>query len=330
MTTETHTMPMADSKMVDVFSDEQPPDSAITNPIGWELGRLADMDPRLVTLSADLGRTVSDLRARYPDRYVELGIAETNAVSVAAGMAAAGMRPYILAMGPFGAIKCAEQIRMDLAFTNLPVRFIARLTGLAMGFFGPSHQAVEDIAITRAITNLTVVSPADNQAIIGMLRSTYDEEGPVYYRINEKSSPVYSAPPIYERGRWIQLREGGDVTLIATGSGVGIAVGAAEQLAADGVSASVLDACYLKPIDEDAIVRAAKAGPVLTIEEHNIVGGLGSAVCEVIARSGIATPIDLLALPDSEMAAGVPALLLERYGLTPANAAARAKQLLSA
>jgi transketolase len=320
--------PMAGSKMVDVFSDDQPPDDAITNPIGWELARLAEMDSRLVALAADMSRSVSDLREHHPDRYVELGIAETNAVSVAAGMAACGLRPYVLAMGPFGAIKCAEQIRMDLAFTGLPVRFVARLTGLAMGFFGPSHQAVEDIAITRAINGLTVTCPADANAIIGMLRSTYDHDGPVYVRVNERSTPVYETPPTFERGRWPRLREGGDVTLVGAGSGVGIAVAAAELLARDGIAAAVLDAAYLKPLDEQAIVAAAGTGPLLTIEEHNEIGGLGSAVCEVVARRGLGATVDVLALPDEELAAGVPALLLERYGLTADNAARRARALL--
>jgi transketolase len=147
--------------MVDVFADGAQGDQQDTaragNPVGAAIARLADADERVVALSADMSAVLTELRERHPERYFEFGIAETNVVSVAAGMAAEGLRPYVLSMAPFGAIKCAEQLRTDVAYTNLPVRFVARLSGLAMGFFGTSHHAVEDIAIARSLTNLTVV-----------------------------------------------------------------------------------------------------------------------------------------------------------------------------
>ncbi len=195
-------------KMVDVFTDEQPPTDAAANPIGWELARLADTDPRIVVLSADLSSGLTQLRERHPDRYIELGIAETNAVSVAAGLAASGLRPYIMSMGPFGAIKCAEQLRTDVGYPRLPVRFMARLSGLAMGFFGPSHQGTDDIGIARSIANLTVVSSADANALIGLMRSTFEVPGPVYFRVTENAGAVYDAPPRFEFGKWLPVRDG--------------------------------------------------------------------------------------------------------------------------
>jgi transketolase len=325
--TDTRTQP-DEAGMVDVFSDQQPPDGASNNPIGWELARLADLDPRVVALSADMSAVLAELRGRHPGRYFELGIAETNTVSVAAGLATCGLLPYVVSMGPFGVIKCAEQLRTDVAYTNLPVRLVARLSGLAMGFFGPSHQAVEDIAMARAITNLTVVAPADFNAALGVLRSTFDHDGPVYVRYSEGTLPVYDAPRQFTRGEWVPVRAGADLTIIGTGAGVGLGLRAAEALESDGVAAAVLDAVYLKPFDEAAIVAAAAAGPVLTVEEHSVVGGLGALVCEVLGRHGLRTPVDVVALPDTEMAVGVPAKLYEHYGLTPDAVAARARRLL--
>jgi transketolase len=317
-------------KMVDVFSDQQPAADAATNPIGWEIGRLADEYPDVVALSADMSRILADLRARHPERYFEMGIAETNTISVAAGLAAVGLRPYVVSMAPFGMLKCAEQIRTDLAFTKLPVRVVARMSGLAMGFFGPSHHAIEDIPIARSITNLTVVAPADANATVGILRSTFGLEGPLYCRVSEKPPPVYAAPPRFEFGKWVRVRDGGDLTIIATGSGVGWSMGAAAELAAQGISAAVLDAVYLKPADEAAILGAAAAGPVLTVEEHTIVGGLGSLVAETIGRAGVTTRLATMALPDEDLEVGVPADLYKHYGFTPAGVAARARALLRA
>lgn len=301
--------------MEDVFSDEGQASSMSL--LGSALADLADRHDDVVVISADLGSTLADLRERHPERYVELGIAETNTISVAAGMAASGFRPYVLAFAPFGMIKCAEQIRTDLAATMMPVTLVTRLAGLAMGYFGTSHHAVEDLAIARSITNLTVMTPADNNATLGLLEASHQETGPVLLRVSEATGPVYPSVPLFERGRFVRVRDGRDVTIIGTGAGVGCALGAAAALEEQGFSARVLDAAYIKPLDEEAVLAAAReTGAVLTVEEHNVVGGLGSAVAEVLGRNGLATRLGIVALPDEDLEVGVPAELLDHYGIT--------------
>ncbi len=314
--------------MENVFS-EQDARRARQRAVGEELLRLVEEREDVVVLSADMGAVMSDLRERHPERYVELGIAETNTVSVAAGMAACGLIPYVVAMGPFGIIKCAEQLRSDVAYTRLPVRFVARLSGLAMGFFGTTHHAVEDIAIARSITNLTVVAPCDERSTRALIRSTVEHPGPVFYRVSEGADEVYPEPPEIRPGCFVTVREGRDATVVATGLGVGAAMGAARLLEAEGIDVRVLDAAYLKPLDEAAVVRAAsETGAILTVEEHNVVGGLGTAVAEVLARHRVPARLSIHGLPDADLEVATPALLLEHYGLTPAGVAARVRRLL--
>lgn len=321
----THT----EAKMVDVFSDVAIDTEIATNPAGYAIAQLGDEDSRIVTLTADLSTVLADFRDRHPERYVELGIAETNSVSVAAGLAACGYRPYIFSMAPFGVIKCAEQLRTDVAYNHLPVRLVGRLTGLAMGFFGTSHHAVEDVAIARSITNMTVISPADSLATVSLLRSTVDEPGPVYLRIAEDAASVYAEAPHFEAGRWNLVRSGGDISLVGHGMGVGLALRAAEELEAAGVSAEVYDAAYLKPYDEDAIAAAAGAtGAILTVEDHSTVGGVGSIVAEVAGRRGLRCRLAQVSLPDADLEVGVPAALYEYYGLTVAGVVRAANALL--
>jgi transketolase len=317
------------AQMENVFT-EADSRAARANVFGQELIRLASEHPEVVLLSADLGAAVGDLRRQEPHRYVELGIAETNAVSVAAGMAACGQVPYVLAMGPFSAIKTAEQIRTDAAYTKLPLRILARLSGLAMGYFGTSHHAIEDIAITRSITNLTVVAPSDDNSSVALLRSTFDHPGPVFFRMSEGlTRSVYPDVPTIERGQTMEVRPGSDVTVVATGVGVSAALGAAETLAGEGISVGVLDAAYLKPLDEETIVGAARGtGAVLTVEEHNVVGGLGTAVAEVLARHQVPARVRLFGLPDVDLEVATPAVLLEHYGLTPEGVTKEIRELL--
>jgi transketolase len=321
---------MTQPKMVDVFTDDL--DTAFaTNPAGYIVARLADDDPRIYTLSADMSGTLADFRERHPDRYVEMGIAETNSVSVAAGLATTGLLPYIYSMGPFGAIKCAEQLRTDVAYNNLPVRFVARLSGLAMGFFGTSHHAVEDVAIMRTLANVTVTAPADANAVVGIMRATAAHPGPVYYRISENTLPVYHEPPNFPYGRWVRLRDGDDVTIIGHGMGTGLAVRAADALAERGVRAEVFDAVYLKPFDGNAILDAARrTGRIVTVEDHLHVGGLGALVAETLGRNGLPVRLRTLALPDEDLDVGVPEVLYDHYGLTVDGVAREAAELTEA
>jgi transketolase len=321
--------------MVDVFSDAGAEDSALeaalaSNPAGYAVTKLAADDPRILTLTADLSNVLAEFRERFADRYIELGIAETNSVSLAAGLATCGYVPYIYSMAPFGVIKCAEQLRTDVAYNHLPVRLVGRLSGLAMGFFGTSHHAIEDIAIARTLPNLTVVAPADGRAVLSLMRATAGLPGPVYVRVSENAPSVYDAVPELELGRWPRLRAGADVSLIGHGLGAGLAVRAAAELAAHGVGADVYDAAYLKPFDEDAVVATAgRTGRVVTVEDHTTTGGLASIVAEVVARHKLAVDLVAVALPDEDLAVGVPAELYEHYGLTVSGVAGTARALVS-
>jgi len=304
-------------KMVDVFSDIEIDTALASNPAGYAIAAMADEDARVLTLTADLGAVLADFRERHPRRYIELGIAETNSISVAAGLATCGYLPYIFSMSPFGVLKCAEQLRTDVAYNHLPVHLVGRLTGLAMGFFGTSHHAVEDVAIARTLTNMTVIAPADANAVQSLMRATTGLAGPAYLRISERAPHVYEAPPAFEFGRWPRLRAGRDLTLIGHGMGTGLAVRAAARLARDGIEADVYDAAYLKPYDEDAIIDTARhTGHVLTIEDHNEIGGLGAIVAQTAGRHRLAARLAMSALPDVDLEVGVPAELYEYYGLT--------------
>jgi transketolase len=320
---------MAEKKMVDVFSDIERETSMAANPAGYTVTELGAEDERIVTLAADMSNMVAEFIAKFPERYIEVGIAETNSVSVAAGLASAGLIPYVYSMAPFGMLKVAEQWRSDVDYNHLPVRLVGRLSGVAMGYFGTSHYAVEDIAVARTMNNTVVLSPADAASCVSLMRSTASLEVPVYIRIAEAAPKVYDEAPEYEYGKWPKLRNGGDVTLIGHGMGVGLAAQAAEVLfEQDSVEADVFDAAYLRPFDEAALLQSAeKTGRILTVEEHSVVGGLGSIVAETVARAGLSVKLDQVALPDQDLEVGVPAELYEYYGLTPAHVAKKALNL---
>jgi transketolase len=320
---------MTSPGMVDVFTDTEIETAVAANPAGYAIAALADSDPHILTLSADLSSPLAEFRTRHPGRYIELGIAETNSISVAAGLAACGHVPYIFSMSPFGVLKCAEQLRTDAAYNHLPLRIVGRLSGLAMGFFGTSHHAVEDIAVARAITGMTVVAPADARSVVALMRSTAGLAGPVYLRIPERPPAVYGTDPVFEFGQWPRLRAGDDVTLIGHGMGVGLAVRAAAALAADGIETDVYDAAYLKPFDEAALAdSAARTGRVVTVEEHSEVGGLASIVAETAGRRRLGAALRAVALPDADLEVGMPAALYEYYGLTVAGVVAAALELV--
>ena len=316
-------------KMVDVFSDIDRDTALKANPSGYAITEVAAGDDRILTLTADLSNVLAEFRAAFPDRYIELGIAETNSVSLAAGLASCGYVPYIFSMSPFGVLKCAEQWRTDVDYNHLPVRLVGRLSGLAMGYFGTSHYAVEDIAIARTFANTTVLAPADQNAVLSLMRATADHDGPVYVRIAEAADPVYDTVPDIPRGTWPRLRQGDDLTLAGHGMGVGLAVQAADVLKAEhGLNADVYDAGYLKPYDEAAIAdTAGRTGKVLTIEDHTVNGGLGAIVAETVARHKIVANLAQAALPDVDLEVGVPAELYEYYGLTVAGVVAMALEL---
>jgi transketolase len=291
---------------------------------GAVLAELADQDDRIVAACADLKYVtrMALFEARHPDRFFQFGISEKNMLTAAAGMAACGLIPYVATFACFSAILGYEAIRTDLAYPGLPVRVIATHAGIAMGFFGTSHHATEDIAALRAIAGLTVVSAPDGAGAEALLRATVELPGPIYFRLGRgRERRVYSTPPAdYGPGAPPKvIHEGTDVLLVSTGVMVGECLHAAALLQDQhDVSATVLDVHTLKPFPTDAVAaHAARHQVVVTVEEHNIEGGLGTIVRDAIADAGATTPILKHGLQDEFALIGPPTHLYRYYGLDP-------------
>ena len=250
------------------------------------LAELAAADANVVLLSQDLG-AVGSFTARFPERHFDLGITEQNLVGVAAGMASAGMRPFVLAMAPFLSMRSFEQIRTDCGYNRNRVVFLAPFAGLEAGPWGATHHAIEDIALLRTVPGLTLVSPADPGETARAVRAAAALDGPVYIRIGGLL-PIdgYEAP--FRVGEAVRLREGSDLAILATGPCVATALVVHEALRRDGIGARVLNVHTIKPLDREAVLAAARdSGRLLTVEEHFVAGGLGGAVAEVLAEAGV-------------------------------------------
>lgn len=289
--------------------------------MGEELSLIAGQREDVIVLTADLASSngLDLFQERFPQRFVNTGIAEQNMMSVAAGLAACGMTPFVSTFASFASLLCAEQMRTDFAYPRMKVRILAHHAGIAMGFYGTSHHAVEDIAVTRAMSHMTVVSACDGNAIRGLLRATIDVDGPVYIRIGRGAEKqVYETPPQFEPGRFVTVRDGSDATIVATGICVRAALDAAELLQdSHRLSVRVLDAAYLKPIDSDAILKAAaETRCILSAEEHNPNGGLSSAIADVLAEAGMPVRFGRKTLPDDYALVAPPTHLYRHYGLT--------------
>jgi transketolase len=286
--------------------------------LGEELADLADHDARIVVLTADLASAnrTTEFRDRHPDRFFDFGIAEKNMITAAAGMASCGQIPYAATFAAFCGILGAEQIRTDCAYTGLPVRVLGHHSGMSMGFYGTSHHALEDLAMMRTIANLTVICTTDANHLRAVLRASLGHSRPMYIRLGRGRDPeVYAEVPEIEIGKAIRLREGRDLTFIATGAQVHACLEAASLLAERGIEARVVDMHTIKPLDE-AEVRAAAAetGAILTVEEHNIIGGLGSAVAEVLVTCE-RLPFRRHGIDDEFVLIGPPAGLYAHYRL---------------
>ncbi|MCW0214877.1 MAG: transketolase [Pseudonocardia sp.] len=300
---------------------------------GEELADLADQDPRIVVLTADLGRSnrATDFAARHPQRFVNAGIAEKNMITMAAGMASCGYIPFAATFGAFAALLGAEQIRTDCAYPNMPVRVVGHHSGMSMGFYGTSHHSLEDLAMMRSIADLTVVCATDAQHLRAVLRLALEHPGAMYIRLGRGRDPeVYGEVPDLVLGRAETVRDGADLTIVTTGSEVHPALQAAEALAADGIEARVLDMWTVSPLDRDAVLDAARStGAVLTVEEANVTGGLGSAVAECLSDAGIAVPFRRHGVPDEHVPVGPPAALYAHYRLDGPGIADVARELLA-
>jgi len=306
---------------------------ALRQVFGETLVELGGLYPDLLVLDGDLANsTLADQFAQaYPDRFLAMGIAEQNMAGTAAGLSTLGFIPWISTFAVFAAKRDLDQVRVVIAQPALNVKIQGAYSGLLTGFTGKTHQSAEDIAVFRAMPNMTVLAPADaTEARLAMHAATV-HRGPVYLRMTRDPSPVIFGPDHrFEIGRGYVVREGRDVTIISTGVQTTRALEAADILAAEGVSAHLLHVPTVKPLDEQAVVEAAaRTGAVVTAEDHTIIGGLGGAVAEVLGERR-PTPMRRVGLRDTFGESGPNEALLEKYGLTAGHVAAAARELLKA
>ena len=281
-----------------------------------ELGKKHD---DLVVLDADLaGATKTGIfKKAFPERHIDCGIAEGNMMAVAAGLAAAGMVPFASSFAMFAAGRAYEQVRNSIGYPHLNVKIGATHAGISVGEDGASHQCLEDIALMRVIPGMTVIVPSDDIEARAAVEAAYAYKGPVYLRFGRLAVPVINDRPDYrfEIGKGITLREGKDVTIVATGLEVQSALEAAQKLAADGIDAEVINIHTIKPLDEELILASAKkTGRVVTAEEHSVIGGLGGAVCEALSAKA-PVPVLRIGVNDVFGESGPAVELLHKYRL---------------
>ncbi|HEY3444372.1 MAG TPA: transketolase C-terminal domain-containing protein [Paludibaculum sp.] len=282
---------------------------------------LAEADPRVVAVCNDSvgSSNLKEFKKRFPERLVNVGIAEQNMVGVAAGLANGGLMPFVCGASCFITGRALEQVKVDLGYSRSNVKLCGISSGMAYGELGPTHHSIEDIAWTRAIANMTVIVPADPAETAAAMRAAAAYEGPVFLRLSRMPVPAVNASDYeFQIGRAVRLRQGSDVTLIANGTMVCRALEAADLLLADGVYASVMNLPTVRPLDCEAIAAAAAAGPIVTIEEHTVYGGMGGAVAEAVVKSN-PTRMRILGVPGVFAPTGSTEFLFEHFGLTAAN-----------
>ena len=301
---------------------------------GQTLADLGDANPSLLVLDPDVGNsTKADIfAAAHPERFLQLGIAEQNAIGTAVGLASQGFVPWVSSFSVFVTHRAIDQIRMLVAQTGANVKIAGAYAGLLTGLTGRTHQDVEDIAILRAMPGLTLLCPADPAECAAMVRWATAHEGPVYMRIARDPEPDVFEEDTYEfvPGRVYTLRHGGDVTLVSTGVQTTRVMGAATLLSGEGVEATVVHVPSLKPLDE-AGLRSALAGTplIVSVEDHSVMGGLGGLVAEVISEFGGSAPLKRIGLNDVWTESAPNAFLLDKYGLSPAKVAEQVQKYLA-
>jgi transketolase len=291
---------------------------------------LAEADPRIVAVANDsIGSSnLKAFKARFPDRVVNVGIAEQNLVGVSAGLASAGRIPFTCGASCFLTGRALEQIKADLAYSRHNVKLCGMSSGLAYGELGPTHHSIEDLAWTRAIAGMTVIVPADPAETADAVRAAAAMDGPVFLRVSRMPvPPVHPPGDAFAIGRARRIRSGDDVTIVAAGVMVARALDAADRLAADGISAAVLNLSTVRPIDREAIAETARRGPIVTVEEHTVYGGLGSAVAEVVVTTH-PVRMRLLGVPGVFAPTGSAEFLFEHFGLTPEGIRLAARALV--
>ncbi len=286
---------------------------------GNALAELGAEYENLVVLDADLAAATKTgiFKKAFPDRHIDCGIAECNMMGIAAGLATTGKIPFASSFAMFAAGRAFEQVRNSIGYPKLNVKIGATHAGISVGEDGATHQCNEDIALMRTIPGMVVINPADDVEAKAAVRAAIEHEGPVYLRFGRLAVPVINDTPDYkfELGKGVVLREGKDVTIIATGLPVSECLTAADKLAADGIDAKVINIHTIKPLDEDLVVKAAKeTGKVVTVEEHSVIGGLGSAVCDVLSEK-CPTQVMKIGINDTFGESGPAVELVKKYGL---------------
>lgn len=300
---------------------------------GKALVKLSNLNDRVVVLDADLSKSTktADFKTAAPERFINMGIAEGNMMGVAAGLATCGKIPFASSFAMFAAGRAFEQIRNSICYPRLNVKVCATHAGLTVGEDGATHQSVEDIALMRAIPNMTIINPVDAVETEAAILAIAEYDGPCYVRLGRLAVETINDENNYkfEIGKGVTLSEGNDVTIVATGMMVQLALKAKEELSKEGINAKIINIHTIKPIDCELLVKAAKeTGAIVTAEEHSIVGGLGSAVSEVVTEE-FPVPVVKVGIKDTFGESGKPDQLLEKYGLTVESIVNSAKRAIS-
>ena len=299
-----------------------------------EILEMIDDDPRVCYINADgtgNGGRVQQKQLQYPDRILDVGIQEMNMVTMAAGLAKQGFLPYVQTFGPFLCVRALDQIHNDVAYNDYPVRLIGTHAGLSSGY-GPTHNTIIEFGVMNSLPNMTMVAPCDAEQCKKVLRKSLNYPKPIYIRIPRGEEPlVYNQNYDYdfEIGKANVIQEGTDLNIIGTGMGVYGAVQAARQLEEEGFSVGVIDMHTIKPIDKGAVIHAAqKSGAIITVEDHNILGGLGSIVADVLMEAGVFARLKKIGIPDTFVEFGYPEELYPYYGMDGAGIAKTAREFL--
>jgi len=295
------------------------------NAFADEVSNLVSKDSRVVLLSGDIGNKLFD-NVKHVDskRFYNCGIAEANMRGVAAGMALSGLRPIIYTITPFTTTRCFEQIRIDACYHNAPVIIVGTGSGLSYAELGPTHHSLEDLAILRTLPGMTVLAPCDSNELRGALRASLKQDGPVYIRIGKKGEPkIFDDVPDFKIGKITKVRTGSDVTLLSTGTMMPEVLAAADQLLSNGVSAEVVSVHSIKPLDIEYLAESTHRFKIIvTIEEHGIIGGLGSAVAEWRSNSNSSIQHMIFGTPDEFMhEVGTQKYARNKFGLVSSNIA---------
>ncbi|MFA4871771.1 MAG: transketolase C-terminal domain-containing protein [Patescibacteria group bacterium] len=283
--------------------------------------KIAESDERVVLLTGDLGyKVLEEFQEKFPQRFINVGIAEANMVGMAAGLALAGKIPYVFSIGTFATARCLEQIRNDVCYQNLNVKIIGVGSGFTYSLYGASHQPIDDIALMRSLPNMSVVCPGDPIETKMAVISSYKNTGPLYLRLAAKGEPnIHVQEPEFTIGRGIVLRDGEDITIMATGNMLANAKAAADQLVQRAVSVRLISMPFVKPIDKEIILKSAKETKIIfSVEEHCAIGGLGSAIAEILAEDKTDVVFKKISLPDEyPKIVGSWNYVRDYYGLTP-------------